>query len=323
MTMSSQTTAPLFSVIVPVYNKKQYLGSLSASLLKQSFRDFEVIFVDDGSTDGSAEVLDTWVETRFRVITQANAGVSAARNTGVRAARGTYIAFLDADDWYEPEFLAEIHALANRFPEAALYGTAFQMVRGDRRDGSAVPAQAAYHAQTLISDFYAAWSAGAFICASSVAVRASELKRFGLRFREGESHGEDQEMWFALAERAPVAYSRRHLSNYLQQAANSLSFSNRYVDELPFVTRLADRIAQGQTGLANPASASLVIERNRLESAANCGRYGEKRRALQLLRTHLLSPNFIQLKLLVIAAIVMPTPIIRTLTAVRKKFRQA
>ena len=97
----------LISVVVPVYNSAPYLETCLRSLLAQTWQDWEAILVDDGSTDGSARLCDTWAkkEPRLRVIHQENAGVSAARNAGIAAARGDYLAFVDADDWVEPDYL--------------------------------------------------------------------------------------------------------------------------------------------------------------------------------------------------------------------------
>src|SRR5690349_4705242 len=91
---------PLVSVIIPTYNRKTMLAEAVASVLAQSYRDFELIVVDDGSTDGTAEDLRARFDARVNVIEQTRRGVAAARNRGVGAARGEYIAFLDSDDFW-------------------------------------------------------------------------------------------------------------------------------------------------------------------------------------------------------------------------------
>ena len=95
------------SVIVPVYNAEKYLKQTLLSIQNQTFRDFEVLLVDDGSTDQSGQICDEWSrkDNRFKVIHQQNHGVAAARNAGIRAAQGEFIAFLDADDLWLPEKL--------------------------------------------------------------------------------------------------------------------------------------------------------------------------------------------------------------------------
>lgn len=95
--------SPLVSVIVPVYNTADYLSHCLDSLLNQAFEAFEVLVIDDGSTDGSADLADRYArkDSRVRVIRQPNRGVSAARNRGLDAATGRYVTFVDADDWVE------------------------------------------------------------------------------------------------------------------------------------------------------------------------------------------------------------------------------
>jgi len=100
---------PKISVIVPLYNKRPYIRRCLDSILAQSCAEFEAIVVDDGSTDGGSEIAEEFARTdaRFRVLRQANAGPGMARNRGSEAARAPYLAWLDADDAWEPEYLAE------------------------------------------------------------------------------------------------------------------------------------------------------------------------------------------------------------------------
>ncbi len=99
-----------FSVIVPVYNVEQYLHKCLDSILEQSFLDWEAICINDGSVDGSLMILEDYNirDSRFKVISQANGGLSSARNTGLNASQGEYVIFLDSDDWLEPNALEVI-----------------------------------------------------------------------------------------------------------------------------------------------------------------------------------------------------------------------
>ena len=96
-----------FSIIIPIYNVEQYLCDCLDSVLNQSFSDWEAICVNDGSTDGSAAILEEYVvkDKRFKIVTQPNGGLSSARNTGMETAKGDYIVFLDSDDWLELDAL--------------------------------------------------------------------------------------------------------------------------------------------------------------------------------------------------------------------------
>ena len=99
--------AELISVIIPVYNTEKYLEKNIESAVNQSYADLELLYIDDGSTDSSPEILAAWAQKdpRIRVIPQKNQGVSAARNTGLRAAKGGYITFLDADDYLDKDYV--------------------------------------------------------------------------------------------------------------------------------------------------------------------------------------------------------------------------
>ena len=104
------------SIIVPVYNVKPYIDKCITSILDQSFKDFELILVDDGSTDGSGEMCDAFLkhDVQIKVIHQKNQGLSGARNTGIRIAKGKYLAFVDSDDWLEHDMLLKMIETAER-----------------------------------------------------------------------------------------------------------------------------------------------------------------------------------------------------------------
>ena len=107
---------PKVSIVVPVYNVKDYLEKCVDSILRQTEREFELLLIDDGSTDGSGELCDTLAERdgRVRVIHQENRGLGGARNTGIEAARGTWLLLVDSDDWIEPEILEKALKAAER-----------------------------------------------------------------------------------------------------------------------------------------------------------------------------------------------------------------
>ena len=112
----NKTTVPDISIIVPIYNIKAYLDQCLNSLRNQTLQNIEVILIDDGSSDGSSGVCDTYVkkDSRFRVIHKQNEGLSAARNEGLNAALADYIMFVDRDDWVEPEFCEAPYHVAKK-----------------------------------------------------------------------------------------------------------------------------------------------------------------------------------------------------------------
>lgn len=119
-----------FSVIIPLYNKAPYVAKAIQSVLAQTFADYELLIVDDGSKDESAQIAAQIIDghDNCRLIKQENAGVSVARNNGVAASQGEYLCFLDADDWWEQTFLEEMAKFINEFPEAGIYGANYTIV---------------------------------------------------------------------------------------------------------------------------------------------------------------------------------------------------
>ncbi|RED48451.1 glycosyltransferase family 2 protein [Seonamhaeicola aphaedonensis] len=116
---------PFFSVVIPLFNKALYIKETINSVLKQTFTDFELIIVNDGSTDNSLEIVKTIKAQNLTIINQKNKGLSASRNKGFNMARGTIVTFLDADDYWHVDFLKSIKNLYNEFPKAQIYGTSY------------------------------------------------------------------------------------------------------------------------------------------------------------------------------------------------------
>ena len=122
-----------FSVIIPLYNKAPYVRKALESVFAQTYTDYELIVIDDGSTDDSAEIAEEVLQeatphrpiasSPYRLLKQANAGVSAARNNGVAASQGDLVAFLDADDWWESTYLERMAQLIKDYPNAGLYAS--------------------------------------------------------------------------------------------------------------------------------------------------------------------------------------------------------
>lgn len=236
-------TAARFSVVVPLYNKADYVVESVRSAVSQVPAPLEVIVVDDGSTDGGAERVEALKLPCVRLVRQANAGVAAARNTGIDAASGDWVAFLDADDRFEPGHLAELGRLANQFPSAGALATGYcRLSRNGTRTAVARPV-----GRALVDDFYAWWSRLTFTCASSIAIKIDLLNQHCIRFPIGERLGEDQDVWFRVAELAPVAYSDSTRVDYRLGVQGSATAATAHpTDLLPSYLRLAQRLRLGQ-----------------------------------------------------------------------------
>jgi glycosyltransferase involved in cell wall biosynthesis len=133
--MSDLRHLPLVSFIVASYNYSQYVGRTLTSILDQTMQNFEIIVIDDGSTDGSLEVVKSFQDPRVRLfINETNIGIVSTYNKGLSLARGQYITFLDSDDWIEPQKIEEQLLFFDRYPETAIVGTYVKAVdkNGDR-----------------------------------------------------------------------------------------------------------------------------------------------------------------------------------------------
>lgn len=238
-------SAPAISVVIPLFNKAAYVAEAIRSVLDQGLDAHEIIVVDDGSTDGGAEIVEAMAAPKLKLISQANSGVSVARNRGIDEASGDYIAFLDADDRYRPGYLVGIAGLISEFPEAGVYCSAYTSFWDDgtrlvRRMKGARPESA-----MLVSDFYLAWSKAAFTCTNAIVVSRSLLDDPALRFPPGQTLGEDHDLWLRLIERTPMAYLDAALVDYRKGVAGSATQSGLVLTILPCYQRLHDRLASG------------------------------------------------------------------------------
>ena len=124
---------PLLTIIIPVYNVELYVQHCIESIKAQTFRGFEAIIVDDGSTDASVMVVKKYIESdnRFRLIIKKNGGVSSARNWGIKHAKNPFIAFLDADDLWDRNYLEVMSFLISCFPNSGIYGSGWRHLYGN------------------------------------------------------------------------------------------------------------------------------------------------------------------------------------------------
>jgi glycosyltransferase involved in cell wall biosynthesis len=207
--------APLFSVVVPLYNKGPHVARCLDSILSQAGPEFEVVVVDDGSSDGSLETAQVYAakDGRVRVLRRDRPGPGgyAARNLGSREARGEWIAFLDADDEWMPNFLAELERLAARFPEAGcLCGSYIIRDEGERDALNPFAARREGTEASIVGVVQFIREAAAKrwpMHTSSTAIRREVLLADG-GFPEGKSErGGDRDTWLRAVLRTPLAWT--------------------------------------------------------------------------------------------------------------------
>ena len=206
---------PRFSVIVPLYNKEQYVRKAIESVCAQTCTAWERIVVDDGSTDGSEQVICEYAD-RVTIIRQPNAGVAAARNKGVAASKGEYICFLDADDWWLPEFLEEMNLLIAAYPDAGLYATNYIYYKPGKT-------HVALNEPTGYMNYPKAYLANGSMPVTSITA-CMPRKVFDEMggFSHGITLGEDFLLWARIAIRYPVAFGSKPLAYYNNAVPPSL-----------------------------------------------------------------------------------------------------
>lgn len=209
---------PTVSVITPTYNRASLIGESIQSVLAQTFPDFELLIVDDGSSDHTEAVVRGFKDPRIRYIYQDNKGISSARNTGIANAKGRYIAFVDSDDLWLPRLLESEVPVLDTQPDV---GVVYAKARAMNRDGRLMPQVSGfiqkYPGETLKSALY-----GDFVCIIASLVRRECFDRLGL-FDESLDAREDWDMWVRIAK----YYRFAHIDNVL---AHFRMHTGRYTD---------------------------------------------------------------------------------------------
>jgi len=211
----------MISVVIPLYNKEKSVRATLESVLAQSYTDYEVVVVDDGSTDDSAKVVQSLMakSNKIRLIQKPNGGVCSARNRGILESKGYYIALLDGDDLWDKNFLKEQVILIHDFPEAAMWGINFaEMNNGKmiRRLTTALPdgyrgyVENYFKMQGRQSDLF---------CSSSVVIRRDVFDKVGM-FDERIKYAEDSDMWFRIIATEKVVFYDKYMVFYQWDAEN-------------------------------------------------------------------------------------------------------
>ena len=205
----------MFSVIIPLYNKAPYVAKAIESVLGQTYRDFEVIVIDDGSTDQSLEVAKTFENKSITIVSQPNSGVSTARNNGVKLAKYPYICFLDADDWWHPTFLEEMKRLITDFPDAGIYGSGYYIVKNGQERIAPIGVPQGF--ERGIIDYCEVYAKTLCMPLTSISVVIpkhifDEEKGFKSQLK----FGEDFDLWIRIALKHKVILVNKPLAYYNQ-----------------------------------------------------------------------------------------------------------
>jgi glycosyltransferase involved in cell wall biosynthesis len=229
---------PLVSVVIPCYKYAHYLGDALRSVLAQTHRDLEVIVVDDGSPDDVASVVAEFShDPRVGLIQQTNRGVSAARNRGIEESKGTYLNFLDADDWLAATKLEEQARILDEHHDIGFVYCDHVYVYEDGEEGpeaSILCARASAEREALGGDIFASLMAGAYFAPHTVLTRRTVLEDIGYC---DESLGgyADWDLWVRAAGAGHVAYYLDKKLVYYRMHAQSMTKDQEHMD--------ADRLA--------------------------------------------------------------------------------
>ncbi|MBC5841200.1 glycosyltransferase family 2 protein [Flavobacterium sp. F-380] len=224
---------PFFSVIVPLYNKENFIEATLQSILDQSFFDFEILIIDDSSTDSSLKIANTLASAKVKIIQhKKNQGLSAARNSGIKMASGQYIAFLDADDCWDVNYLETIVGLIDKYPEAKLFATNYLEIYS--KTVSLTPRTKLQFpgSNFLVHDFFKSSLNQPIYCPSSLCVSKAVFNSIGC-YEEKITFGEDVDFNIRVNTTFQLAYSTSSLVKYTVNSENQITTSTLKNKVLP------------------------------------------------------------------------------------------
>lgn len=210
----------MISVIIPLYNKEHYIRATIESVLAQTYNDFELIIINDGSTDNSLRIVSEFEDPRIIIVNQKNAGVSAARNHGIRIATGDFISFLDADDTWKSGFLKAMYDLSQQYPQESVFGVA-QVNRPITTLPSGI---------SIIKDFCSYFYC---FCTGSLFLKREVFEKVGF-FKQDIQIGEDFDMWLRIGCHYKYIYLNEPFLMHPDVTENNLSLIRNISKTYPF-----------------------------------------------------------------------------------------
>lgn len=210
-----------FSVVIPLYNKEQSIVNTLLSVLNQSYQSFEIVIINDGSTDSSVDAVKTIKDERVRLINQKNKGVSAARNKGIQESKYEWIAFLDGDDLWEMNHLKEVIKMMNLFPYNKIYVTSFEY--SDKREMYKNERKSSIF---KIEDYFKEAIDEILLWTSIVVLHKECVEKVG-GFNINLNRGEDLDLWARLAKNYRIIKSTKITAIYRVDAENRTNLSKK------------------------------------------------------------------------------------------------
>ena len=224
----------MISIVIPLYNKEKSIATTLESVLAQSYTNYEVIVVDDGSTDNSANVVRELVNDKIRLISKPKGGVCSARNRGIQEAKSQYVAFLDADDLWEKDYLEEQVKMIADFPVAMMCGINYaETYQGKLVRYLPTGLKVGYRGY-LTQYFDIPGRRSDLFHSSAVVVNKSVFEKVGY-FDERIRYGEDNDMWWRIIATHPVAFYDEYKAYYILDSENrALSKPHRLIYDVEY-----------------------------------------------------------------------------------------
>lgn len=278
----------LISVVIPLYNKKPHVSRAVKSVLDQSFSDYEIVIVDDGSTDGSIDIVRSFTDTRIRILQRDHVdswGGHAARNLGIKSSEGKYIAFLDADDEWMPNHLSKIIELINKYPECGVYATSYEYysIDGFRRKPkfNNIP-EAPW--EGIVPSYFKSCLKTPPVWTSAAVIPRKVFDHVGL-FPENIKRGGDLEMWGRIALKYSVAFSNEVTAVYHTNASNRICLTETHKGENILDRTLKTALIKGDySDAAKVRDIKALLNRRKLNFFKDYIVHGEKKEARMCLK---------------------------------------
>lgn len=272
----------MFSVVIPAYNAEKVIARSIQSVLQQTYKDFELIIIDDGSKDGTKDAVAGFHNADMKYIYQDNAGVSAARNRGIQESSHAYVCFLDADDEWTENHLEELVSLIEKYDHCGMYVTGYDL----RLNNGETIHKSQQILKRIPEEIFASNDGfdilirnGYFLNTNTVCIKREVFDKVGL-FVEGVKNGEDDDMWFRIFSYYPIAVTKKITTIY--DRTNCGATGQRDVFESIFLSRVDSLLQAPEVPEYRKKSLVIWRERHNLSQARKYILVGEKKKAATL-----------------------------------------
>ncbi len=240
----------MISIVIPLYNKEKQIANTLQTVLAQTYQEFEIIIVNDGSTDNSVEEVLKIKDSRIRLFQQSNEGVSAARNRGIKESKFNYIALLDADDEWKTDYLATQMDLIYRYPECSVYACAYEFKDSKGKISPLILNKISFKREDgVLNNYFEVASCSHPPISSSTVVFSKKAFVLIGGFPVGITSGEDLLTWAKLAVDFQIAYSTKPSAFFVQHDSHLVSNKpTRLHDETNYVARELISLCKKTTG---------------------------------------------------------------------------